>query len=336
MKKEAMLYNKLKNDAVRCDLCAHHCRIESDEYGFCGVRQNISGTLYTHVFGETIARNIDPIEKKPLYHFLPGSYAFSIGTVGCNFRCQFCQNWRISQAGKKSGGGLGQIMPPEEIVAEAKNQHCESIAYTYTEPTIFFEYAYETAKLAQQEGIKNIFVTNGFMTAQALDTISPYLDAANVDLKAWDNDYYKNYCKGRLKPVLESIRYLRELSIWQEITTLIIPGENDSETQLEGIAGFIAQVDIDIPWHLSAFHPAYEFGDRESTPLETLQKAENIGRKHGLRYIYLGNVPAENATHCPHCGKKLVERTYRGINSMHIKDNKCSDCGRVIAGKWHP
>ncbi|MFO8084957.1 MAG: AmmeMemoRadiSam system radical SAM enzyme [Desulfobacterales bacterium] len=334
MKREAMLYKKLKDNVIRCDLCAHHCRIEPEDYGFCGVRQNISGILYTHVFGETIARNVDPIEKKPLYHFLPGSAAFSIGTVGCNFRCQFCQNWRISQAGKKSGATLGQTLLPEDVVAAAKKQNCESIAYTYTEPTIFFEYAYETAKLAREEGIKNIFVTNGFMTTSALDTIAPYLDAANVDLKAWDNNYYKNYCEARLKPVLESIRYLRELSIWQEVTTLIIPGENDSEAQMKGIAEFIAGVDVDIPWHISAFHPAYEFGDRESTPIETLQKARKTGKQQGLRYVYLGNVPAENDTYCYHCKEKLVERHYGGVRKMRITDNKCPSCGTKIAGIW--
>jgi pyruvate formate lyase activating enzyme len=334
MKREALLYKKLKDNVIRCDLCAHHCRIEPEDYGFCGVRQNISGILYTHVFGETIARNVDPIEKKPLYHFLPGSAAFSIGTVGCNFRCQFCQNWRISQAGKKSGGDLGQRLLPEDVVAEAKKQNCESIAYTYTEPTIFFEYAYETAKLAREEGIKNIFVTNGFLTTSALDTIAPYLDAANVDLKAWDNDYYKNYCKASLKPVLESIRYLKELSIWQEVTTLIIPAENDSEAQMKGIAEFIAGVDVDIPWHISAFHPAYEFGDRESTPIETLQKARKTGKEQGLRYVYLGNVPAENDTYCYHCKEKVVERHYRGVRKMRITNNKCPGCGTRIAGKW--
>jgi len=334
MKREAMLYKKLKDDAVRCDLCAHHCLIEPETYGFCNVRQNISGTLYTHVFGETIAQNVDPIEKKPLYHFLPGSLSFSIATVGCNFRCQFCQNWQISQAGKQSGGGLGHILLPENAVAEARNQNCDSIAYTYTEPTIFFEYAYETAKLAHKEGIKNIFVTNGFMTSQALDTIAPYLDAANVDLKAWDNEYYKNYCEARLKPVLKSIRYLKELSIWQEITTLIIPGENDSENQMKGIADFIASVDVDIPWHISAFHPAYEFGNRESTPIETLRKAEKIGRQQGLRYIYLGNVPAENDTVCPGCNEKVVIRSGRGVRKIRITENKCPGCGTKIAGKW--
>jgi pyruvate formate lyase activating enzyme len=334
MQRQAMLYTELKNHAVRCDLCAHHCRIEADDYGFCGVRQNLSGTLHTHVFGETIARNVDPIEKKPLYHFLPGTAAFSIGTVGCNFHCQFCQNWQISQVGEKRGGGLGRELLPEDVVTAAQNENCASIAYTYTEPTIFFEYAYETAKLAREAGIKNIFVTNGYMTRQALDTVAPYLDAANVDLKAWDNDYYKNYCEARLKPVTDSIRYLKALGIWQEVTTLIIPRENDSESQMTGIAEFLAGVDVDIPWHISAFHPAYEFGDRGSTPVQTLQRAEEIGKEQGLRYVYLGNVPAENDTYCHRCQEKVVARTYRGVRETRLSEGQCPTCNARIAGRW--
>ena len=335
MLREAMLYKELKDNAVRCDLCAHHCRIEPDDYGFCGVRQNLSGTLHTHVFGETIARNVDPIEKKPLYHFLPGTDTFSIGTVGCNFHCQFCQNWRISQVGEKSGGGLGRELLPEDAVTAAQNENCASIAYTYTEPTIFFEYAYETARLAREAGIRNIFVTNGFMTPQALDAIAPYLDAANVDLKAWDNDYYKNYCEARLKPVKDSIRYLKELGVWQEVTTLIIPRENDSEAQMKGIAEFLAGVDVDIPWHISAFHPAYEFGDRGSTPVQTLQRAEEIGKEQGLRYVYLGNVPAENDTYCRRCEEKVVARTHRGVRETRLSEGKCPACDAKIAGRWN-
>jgi pyruvate formate lyase activating enzyme len=333
MKREAMFYTQLKNQTVRCDLCAHRCKIEEGDYGFCSVRQNLSGKLFTLVFGEAIARNVDHIEKKPLYHFLPGSLAFSIGTVGCNLRCGFCQNWQISQAGKK-GGTLGSKLLPEEVITAAQANNCASIAYTYTEPTIFFEYAFETAQLARAEGIKNIFVTNGFMTPQVLDAAAPYLDAVNVDLKAWDNEYYKKYCQARLKPVLASIRHLKELSIWQELTTLIIPGENDSEEQLKAIAGFIASVDADIPWHISAFHPTHEFMDRKSTPVQTLHKAEEIGRKQGLKYIYLGNVPAENTTHCPECGDKTVTRSSMGVLEKRLEGDKCPSCGASIAGIW--
>ena len=333
MKQEAMFYTWLYNGAVRCDLCAHHCIIEDGDCGFCSIRQNISGKLHTHVFGETIARNVDHIEKKPLYHFLPGSMAFSIGTVGCNFKCGFCQNWQISQAGRKTGT-LGRKLLPEAVVEEARNANCDSIAYTYTEPTIFFEYAYQTAKLAREEGIKNIFVTNGFMTPKALDVAAPYLDAANVDLKAWDNEYYKNHCQARLKPVLSTIRHLKELGIWQEITTLIIPGENDSDDQLKGIAEFIAGLSPHIPWHISAFHPACDFGNRSSTPAGTLEKAETIGKTQGLHYVYQGNVPAENSTVCPGCADKVVERSYMGVRRVHIKDDKCPSCGEGIAGVW--
>ena len=333
MKREAMFFTRLKDGSVRCDLCAHHCRIETGDYGFCSVRQNLSGTLYTLVYGETIARNVDPIEKKPLYHFLPGSLSYSIGTVGCNFRCQFCQNWQISQAGKRSGE-LGIKLLPEDVVAAAKKENCESIAYTYTEPTIFFEYAYETAKLAREEGIKNIFVTNGFITPKALDVVAPYLDAANVDLKAWDNNYYKDYCEARIKPVLETIRLLNSLSIWEEVTTLVIPGENDSEEQIKGIAQFIAGVDVNIPWHISAFHPAFEFGDRISTPVKTLAMAAKTGREQGLRYVYQGNVPAENSTHCYQCGENVVTRSYMGVKKIRVAAGKCPSCNAKIAGYW--
>lgn len=337
MKREAMFAVKLNDNVVRCDLCAHHCRIEPGEYGFCGVRQNVSGTLFTLVFGEAIARNVDPIEKKPLYHFLPGSFAYSIGTVGCNFRCGFCQNWQISQfsqTGSRNSEGLGMRLLPEDVVAGAKQAKCRSIAYTYTEPTIFFEYAFETAKLARQEGIKNIFITNGFMTPQVLDTVAPYLDAANVDLKAWSNEYYKEFCHGRLKPVLDSIRHLKKLNIWQEVTTLVIPGENDTEDQLRGIAEFLAGVDPDIPWHISAFHPAHEFTDHGSTPPQTLQRAREIGREQGLRHVYLGNVSVDNSTFCPACGKIVVARPTWGISELRMENSTCPSCGAAVAGRW--
>lgn len=266
---------------------------------------------------------------------MPGSTAFSIGTPGCNFRCGFCQNWQISQTGQNSNA-LGGRLLPNEVVRAAADNNCASIAYTYTEPTIFFEYAYETAKLAREEGIKNVFITNGYMTPQALDEVAPYLDAANVDLKAWDNAYYQNHCKARLSPVLATIRHLQELAIWQELTTLIIPGENDSDEQLNGIAEFIAEVSVDIPWHISAFHPAHEFKDRTSTPAKTLQQAEKIGKKHGLRYVYQGNVPAENSTHCPDCGETVVTRSYMGMNRIRLADNRCPVCKARIAGIWGP
>ena len=285
-----MLYRKGEAEGVYCYLCAHNCKIASGQFGFCGVRQNTRGTLNTLVYAEVAAANVDPIEKKPLYHFLPGSLSFSIATVGCNFRCGFCQNWQISQVSKREGSGEIYELMPEEVVKEAKINRCQSISYTYTEPTIFFEYAYDTAKLAKEAGLKNIFVTNGYMNRQTLETINPYLDAANIDLKSFREEFYTKNCKGHLQPVLDSIKLAKKLGIWIEITTLIIPGQNDSGSELLDIVSFIASVDKNIPWHISRFHPDYQFLDQKPTTIESLKRAEDLGKKAGLRYVYLGNV----------------------------------------------
>ncbi len=294
MIKEAMLYEKLGDGNVECRLCAHRCKIPPDKSGICGVRKNQDGKLYTLVYGEIIAAHVDPIEKKPLYHFLPGSYSYSIATVGCNFRCSFCQNWQISQASKMGEGwrvkGGGREMQPEDVVREAKKNKCKSISYTYTEPTIFFEYAYDTARLAKEAGLSNVFVTNGYMTLKALEKISPYLDAANIDLKSFREDFYKEMCKAHLEPVLESIKTMKELGIWVEITTLVVTGKNDRDEEFEDIAEFIAGVDPGIPWHISRFHPDFKYLDRAPTPVETLKRAREIGNKTGLEHIHLGNI----------------------------------------------
>ena len=334
MKKEAMLYKKLENQKVSCFLCSHRCMIGDSQYGVCGVRRNEKGTLFSYVYGEVIASHVDPIEKKPLYHFLPGSKSYSIATMGCNFRCGFCQNWEISQLSKRDGSLGGYELKPEEVVREAKKYGCKSISYTYTEPTIFFEYAYDTARIAKKEGIYNNFVTNGYMTKEALDAIESYLDAANVDLKSFRDEYYKTICMGRLQPVLDSIRYMRKLDIWVEITTLIIPGENDSEAELNDIAGFLAEVDKNMPWHISAFHPDYKFKDYSPTPIETLRKAKEIGKKNGLRYIYMGNVLEGGDTHCHNCNELLVKRSYFAPEVMNINAGKCPSCGTKIPGLW--
>jgi len=334
MIKEAMLYRGLENDQVVCQLCAHRCRIAPSKWGVCGVRENRAGKLVTHAYGEVIAAHVDPIEKKPFYHFLPGTTSFSIATVGCNFRCPFCQNWEISQASKKdASGGRDFKLLPEDIVREASERGCRSISYTYTEPTIFFEYAYDTAKLAKQAGLSNNFVTNGFMTAEALETIRPYLDAANVDLKAFREETYKKVCKARLQPVLDSIRLMRTFKIWVEITTLVVPGLNDGEDELRDIARFIAGVDRDIPWHLSRFHPDYEYTDAQPTPIATLRKASEIGQKEGLRYIYIGNVMGEgDLTLCPNCRKTLITRHGFWVEDNKIRAGKCPFCQTPVAG----
>jgi pyruvate formate lyase activating enzyme len=332
--KEALLYEKLEKNLVHCYLCAHHCRIAEEKFGFCGVRQNIKGALYSHVYGRPCALHVDPIEKKPLYHFLPGSTSFSVATIGCNFHCGFCQNWDISQTSVKEGAFLGEEeVLPQELVKEALRRKCKSISYTYTEPTIFFEYAYDTAKLAKEKGLYNNFVTNGYMTKECLEMIKPYLDAANVDLKFFKDTSYRNICKGSLQPVLDSIRLMRELGIWVEVTTLVIPGENDSEEELAGIAKFIAAVDKDMPWHVSRFHPDYNFTDHIATPEETLKKAQHLGAHAGLKYVYAGNVYGwGNDTACPNCKKLLIKRELFSVLESNIKQGKCIYCNTAIAG----
>ncbi len=334
MRKEAVLYKKEKEKRVSCYLCGQRCAIAPSKYGFCGVRQNIDGLLYTHVYGEVIASHVDPIEKKPLYHFLPGSLSYSIATIGCNFRCGFCQNWQISQAGgKESPRAAGYALKPAEVAREALKAGCGSIAYTYTEPTIFFEYAYDTARIASERGLKNVFVTNGYMTREALRMISPYLDACNVDLKSFRDDFYKEVCKGSLKPVLESIQLMKELGIWVEVTTLVVPDKNDSSGELGDIAGFIAGVDKEIPWHISRFHPDYELDGGVSTPIETLDAAAGAGRRAGLKHVYLGNVPGAPAdTACGECANLLIERSAYSVKKAGMRGPACARCGARIKG----
>ncbi|MFO7962532.1 MAG: AmmeMemoRadiSam system radical SAM enzyme [Desulfobacterales bacterium] len=335
MKTEAMLYDQKADKKVHCHLCSHHCLIPESEYGFCRVRQNIDGRLYTHVFGRPIARHVDPIEKKPLYHFLPGTWSYSVATAGCNFHCGFCQNWQISQIDEKNGSAFRMpAVQPAEIANAALENGCRSISYTYTEPTIFFEYAFEISKSAAEKGLSNVFVTNGYMTRRALDAAAPYLNAANVDIKAFRDSYYQNNCEARLKPVLDSVKYMKRLGIWVEVTTLIIPDENDSEAELDDLAGFIAETGVEIPWHISRFHPDYRFTDHSATPEETLIKAREIGTKNGLRYIYLGNIPADNDTYCHQCGEKVVHRTARQVLKKNLNQGLCGACGARIDGVW--
>ncbi len=335
LKHEALFWEKGEGKNGRCHLCAHECRISEGRFGICGVRQNIGGILYTRVYGEVIAANVDPIEKKPLYHFLPGSRIYSVATIGCNFKCGFCQNWQISQVKAVDGDMIPKRqMTPREIVAEARQAHCLSIAYTYTEPTIFFEYAYDTARLAREAGLRNVFVTNGYMTRQALDMIGPTLDAANVDLKSFSDRSYRKTCHARLQPVLESLAAMKEMGLWLEVTTLVVPGENDSAAELRQIAEFLARLDPRIPWHISRFHPDYAFQDHAATPIETLLRARDIGREAGLQYIYLGNVLEGTDTHCERCRERVVERRYMGLNDCRLQKGRCPNCGADIAGVW--
>lgn len=332
--KEALLYEKLDNRKVKCNLCAHHCKIAPGKWGICNVRENINGTLQTHVYGRTIARHVDPIEKKPLYHFYPGSKAFSIGTAGCNFHCDFCQNCAISQVTSPGILELGSTSPPAEIVQEALDAGCRSIAYTYTEPTIFFEYCNDIGPLAREAGLKNVFVSNGFMTSEMLDISSPWLDAVNVDLKAYKDETYRRLIGGRLHPVLESMKHIVNKGIWLEVTSLIIPGINDSQGELRQMAHFIAnELGVDVPWHISRFFPGYKMEDVSPTSLDTLQKAKEAGEEAGLNYIYIGNVPAsaDQNTLCPSCLDTLIERYGYQVVANNITNGQCPQCGYRIS-----
>lgn len=332
--KEAMLYDKLSDKRVHCYLCAHECTIAEDRKGICRVRENREGTLYTLVYGRTIVKHIDPVEKKPLLHFYPGTRAYSVATPGCNFRCQWCQNADISQMPRDKHFVMGAEAAPAEIVASARRNRCRSIAYTYTEPTIFFEYSYDISRIAHDEGLANIYVTNGFMSEAMLDTFAPYLDAANVDLKAFRDETYREYVGARLEPVLASLRKMKELDIWVEVTSLLIPDLNDDPAELRDMATFIAEeLGPETPWHISRFHPAYQMQDRPPTPLQTLLNAQAIGQEAGLRYVYAGNVPGETNTACHQCGQTLVRRLgYRLLENRIAENGTCPNCGTPVAG----
>ena len=332
--KEAMFYENI-GEKIRCCLCNHNCVIKDGRRGICGVRENRNGKLYSMVYGKSVSVGVDPIEKKPLFHFYPGTSSYSFATVGCNFHCLNCQNWETSQMPKGKGGSIiGEELQPEEIVSEAKGLGCKTIAYTCTEPTIFLEYAYDTAKLAHKEGIKNLFVTNGYTSGEAIREIAPFLDAANVDLKSFDADFYREVCGAKLQPVLNNIRIYKELGVWVEVTTLIIPDYNDDESQLKEIAEFIKRVGDEIPWHITAFYPAYKLLDVPPTPVESLRKAREIGLNAGLRYVYEGNIPGEGgeSTYCSNCGELLIERSGYYIKRNKLVDGRCPKCRANMDG----
>lgn len=358
---EARFYETLADDKVWCNLCPHDCRIPEGARGACGVRYNHQGRLYTLVYDKVVAREVNPIEKKPLFHFYPGSHAYSISTVGCNLRCSFCQNWQISQwpknhlpkrleadADKKQAGPelicpqlvamerimAGEAVTPGAIVQAARNTGCLSISYTFTEPTIFYELAYDTAVLAREQGLKNNFVSNGFISEAPLRELATVLDAANIDLKFFREESYRRVSRARLQPILDAIRLYHELGVWLEITTLIIPGLNDSEEELQQIARFIYELDPAIPWHVTQYYPAYKMFDRPPTPVETLRQARKIGLDTGLRYVYEGNVPGEGGenTYCYACGALLIQRYGFYVQQNRIMDSHCPDCGAAIDG----
>jgi pyruvate formate lyase activating enzyme len=335
---KAYLYESVEENKVKCNLCSHRCLIKAGRRGICGVRENQDGILETLVYGKLIARHIDPIEKKPLFHFLPGTLSYSIATVGCNFRCRFCQNADIAQMpSDRQGTIMGNSSTPQAVVAAAEKARCRSISYTYTEPTIFFEFAYETARLAHDRGIRNVFVTNGYMTSEALEMISPHLDAANVDLKAFTDTYYKELCGARLKHVQATLKLMKSLNIFLEVTTLIVPNLNDDAAELTDLATFIAKdLGKETPWHISRFHPTYKLTDQPPTPVQTLSLARKIGLEAGLKYVYTGNVPgnAGENTVCYRCGETVIERWGFQVGKLWIKNGKCAQCGAEIDGVW--
>lgn len=331
--REALLYEKRSDGRIQCRLCNHRCVIEDGKTGVCQVRLHREGVLYSLVYGRLVAENVDPIEKKPLFHVQSGSRSYSIATCGCNFRCLHCQNHEISQMPRDQDRIVGWEVSPKEVVEKAKASGCSSISYTYTEPTIYFEYALDVARLAREAGLLNVFVTNGYMTEEALDAFHPYLDAANVDLKAATDEFYRKICGARIEPVKASIRKMRSLGVWVEVTTLIIPGLNDDPEGLRDIARFLLSVGPEVPWHVSAFHPMYRLTDRPRTPAQTLRAAREIGISEGLKYVYCGNIPGEGEdTYCAGCGQKLVQRVGFRVIENRIRNGSCPECGASVHG----
>ncbi len=330
---QAILYSKADENAVDCFLCSRRCHVADGKRGFCRVRLNRGGTLYSLVYGRLIAQHMDPIEKKPLYHFLPGTVSYSIATPGCNFRCSFCQNWQISQIDAAPVFETLGYVSPEEVVQTAVSGGAATIAYTYTEPTIFMEYALDCARLAHRQGIRNVFVTNGFESPEAVEAMTGLIDAANVDLKAFSDDFYRTKCKARLQPVLDCIGNMHEAGIHVEVTTLVVPTQNDSEEELRAIARFVAGISSDIVWHISRFRPDYMETGLPPTPMEAMYLAHRVGQEAGLNYVYMGNVLTEDGqnTRCPGCGRVVVRRMGYARPAVDLSGTRCPECGREVS-----
>lgn len=332
---KARLYTRHEG-YVQCQLCSHRCKIKEGRRGICNVRENREGELFTLVYGQLVAEHVDPIEKKPLFHVLPGSKTYSISTRGCNFRCLHCQNYSISQiAGGQDPASFCQKSSPEEVVSAARAARVRSISYTYVEPTIFFEFAYDCCELADREGLINIFVSNGYMTEETTRQLAPLLTAINIDLKSFSDDFYHRVCGAHLEPVLRTIELMHSLGVWVEVTTLLIPGMNDSAGELEEIADFLVNIDPYIPWHVTAYHPTYKMTGPPPTPFSTLENAMETGYAAGLHHVYAGNIPGSGGedTKCS-CGETVIHRRGFSIIGNKLREGRCPSCSASIAGRW--
>lgn len=333
--KEALLYKKKKDKRVQCYLCAHRCEIGPGSSGFCRVRLNKDGVLYSLTYEKLAAAGIDPIEKKPLYHFYPGMESYSISTPGCNFRCEFCQNASLAQV-EEDDVLDERSVSVKEVVADVLRRSCPSISYTYSEPTIYFEYALEIAREAAEHGIKNILVSNGYQTPECIDEWAPYTDAINIDLKSFRDEFYRKYCKASLQPVLDSIKKWNDSNAWMELTSLIIPGLNDSEEEINEMIDFVLSLGDDTVWHISRFAPAHKMFHHSATPVKELFDVYEKALSRGLKYVYLGNILDERtaSTYCPGCSRLLISRTVFSVNDNFLDGGKCSYCGLEIAGRF--
>ena len=323
-------FKESKNDKKTCVLCSYYCDLKHNQIGICGVNKNTGDKIECLVYGRISAFNIDPIEKKPLYHFLPSSKSLSLGTVGCNFHCNFCQNHGISQEKKIDKSNYTSA---QKLVEIARQNNCASISYTYNEPTIFYPFAKDIALEAKKYGIKSVFVSNGFESAEVIEDMKGVIDAINVDLKSFNEKYYKTKLGGNLKQVLENLKKLKQNGIWLEITTLLVPSKNDSNEELTSIVKWIKEnLGLNTPWHISAFHPDFKELELPRTSVQTLLRAKNIAKKEGLNYVYIGNMGLENFTSCPNCNKELILREYFNVKSYELENGTCNNCGHKIAG----
>lgn len=323
-------YHQAHADKMQCRLCQHGCIMAPGQYGLCGVNRNSGTAVSCDVYGYPSALAVDPIEKKPFFHLLPGSKSFSLGTVGCNFHCNFCQNWQLSQTRSLS---KGPYYSPADIVTLARAKSCDSIAFTYNEPTIFYPYARDIAILAKEHALSTLFVTDGYESREVVDDMPGVIDALNVDLKSFNANYYKQALGGELHHVLENLERFLHLGLWVEVTTLVVPSKNDSEEELRAMARYIKEeLGAEVPWHLSAFHPEYKAQTLPHTPLRSLQQAYEIAKAQGLKHVYIGNVKRDNATHCSACNTLLIERPSGGAVRSHLRGNRCPTCGHELAG----